>query len=233
MKLIRYGRNVALPDGTLGKKHSNPALSCDAIFADAKEQGKTAMSGQFFVGMGSTVRLVYCQFRKTGGWTLLLKATAKGDTFKYSSKHWTSRSTLNNKDPNADADQDAKYEQFNTMELTHLSAVFLGSKITWEVGPFHPITALNLMSGIPVVLGDTDGSTDAPAIKFDKTYFSSAASGTYMINSQSDQGSVRFGYSWHSSSSDSIVAVSFCTSLPFVLLFRTLPACRKHMCLNV
>ena len=203
-----YGRFVKMPAGSLGTS-KNPASSCDAIVA-AVPQSRPAV---YIIGIGSRVQKVFCDFvtisDEKEGWALLLKATAGSKVFAYDSRYWTRRNTLNKHTPSADVSaktgSDAKYPQYNSMEITHLRAHWLNNDgspsdlVDWRIGPFHPNTAFDLLRS-PQTLGDTDTHTATPDFKFDRTFFSSADQGTYSINNENEQGSVRWGYSWRSRS---------------------------------
>ena len=205
-----YGRFVKKAVGSLGTA-TNPAASCDSLAAKAPE----SRSGAYIIGIGTHVQTVYCDFcdkddcsksNKREGWTLLLKAKA-GTRFAYESRYWTRANTLNKHTVNNRLG-DAKYPQYNEMEITHLRARWLDNDglpntvlNEWRLGPFHPTTALQLLQQ-PQVLRDTSGVL-GPRFQLsrsDKKFFSSTNKGLYGINLDNDQGSVRWGYSWRSRS---------------------------------
>ncbi|MFT6816485.1 MAG: UDP-3-O-[3-hydroxymyristoyl] glucosamine N-acyltransferase [Myxococcota bacterium] len=57
----------------------------------------------------------YCDMAN-GGWTLALRSSDSGDTFKFLSSHWTTTSTLNPTSLDPETNSDAKFPAFNEVE---------------------------------------------------------------------------------------------------------------------
>ena len=113
-------------DGT-GGAYVDPSELANADLVDMDRVGASCRdapaTGPYVIDYGQGRMDVFCDMDKRGGgWTLLMKAQ-HGNTFGWSSAHWTSTTTLNEGDLTTD-NADAKYEPFNSMPVTAFLAVW-------------------------------------------------------------------------------------------------------------
>ena len=113
-------------DGT-GGAYVDPSELANADLVDMDRVGASCRdataTGPYVIDYGQGQINVYCDMDKRGGgWTLLMKAQ-HGNTFGWSSAHWTSTTTLNEGDLTTD-NADAKYEPWNSMPVTAFLAVW-------------------------------------------------------------------------------------------------------------
>ena len=122
------------------------------------------VDGQYYMNIkGSTVP-IYCLMNSTwngGGWMMMMKASATGDTFTYNSTYWTDvNTTLNSGDITRTA-ADAKYSSMNNTLVKDILAVwpdtgYTGGSIasppdswTWQMDNFYSSgTRTTIMNGL-------------------------------------------------------------------------------------
>jgi hypothetical protein len=128
-------------DGT-GGAFVDPSALADADLINMDRVGASCQdaqeTGPYEIDYGLGPISVYCDMEKhDGGWTLLMKA-AHGDTFGWSSNHWSATTTLNEGDLTTD-NGNSKYEPFNSMPVTAFLAVWPDDN-DWEVSS-HGLTS--------------------------------------------------------------------------------------------
>lgn len=111
---------------SIGNCADNAAISA----AQIREIGGPSIDGIYYILCGGVPREVFCLMNPRfdgGGWMLLMKM-APGNTFQFSSQHWTNATTLNASSTNMNR-EDAKFEVFNTVPVKDVLALFSASDI--------------------------------------------------------------------------------------------------------
>ena len=136
----------------------------------------------------------YCQNDlQDGGWTLVMKVAEGSDVFSFGSEHWTN-ATVYNEDDRSLEPTDAKFAAFNDHEFTEWLAHFpdFESGGFWRIGPFDPITSLELFQTPQALSEDATSLSD-----WNANYFSSQPGiQRYGIAQTIGNSGVRWGYSW-------------------------------------
>jgi hypothetical protein len=104
-----------------GTNSAYPAESAKVI----KDLTGTNTDGVYYINVNGVSTGTYCLMNEMydgGGWMMLMKATT-GNTFQYSSTHWTTTSTLNPTDLTRN-NADAKYAVFNTSNIKDIMAIW-------------------------------------------------------------------------------------------------------------
>lgn len=101
-----------------GMLQSNPAASCQSIYANCPGAGSRVYWLQ--PPADSSPFQAYCDMANDGGgWTLVAKLDGNQQTWAYGSAHWTTNDTFGASDPAFDRSE-AKIEGFNTMPFSAL-----------------------------------------------------------------------------------------------------------------
>ncbi len=109
----------------IGSSVSCPAQSPQEIY---NLYGTTA-NGTYWLNVNGTATQTYLimdrAYPNSGGWFLGMKGTKSGGSFWYSSAQWTDQtSTLNTSSLSNDVTTEAKFNAFNYLPVTQLTAVF-------------------------------------------------------------------------------------------------------------
>lgn len=116
----------------IGTFDSGGAISAQQI----KDLTNTTSDGIYYIKCGNTPRKTFCLMNPLydgGGWMLLMKMGI-GDTFGFSSPHWTTATTLNEMSLNITNIVDAKFDVFNHVPIKDIMLIFLKDDINGYTG---------------------------------------------------------------------------------------------------
>lgn len=106
----------------LGATYKNPARNALEIL----EVNGPSPDGVYWILCNNQPKPIYCLMDPKyngGGWMLLMKTASSGNTFAFSSPHWTQKTTLNDDNLNLEC-QDAKFDSFNSVLIKDVMAIF-------------------------------------------------------------------------------------------------------------
>jgi len=222
-----------LPARTLPGTGLNPSAPGASAKALQSAYGYTT-DGIYWINVNSQSTPVYCIMNPAvagGGWMMIMKATT-GNTFQYSSPHWTTATTLNPGDTTRN-NADAKFNTFNYTPGTDLLAIFpdspnqggsisvSGYNWTWYQPSFgsasgfnsgQAISALQLFGGGQPTTGGNSGSGGQNwggtgwYIQRADTYagWNNAGAGPNIFSSQTDIHFYGFNYSNYGNSNANV-----------------------------
>ena len=135
---VRAAQNVVTDNG--GYKYPDGSYAKDCLgyrIGNASFQPITT-SGVFWIKPTSAAAFkVHCDMTtRGGGWTLILKADGRRNTFRYASAYWANTATLNPNDTALDL-KEAKFASYNTVSMAQIligmrDPISMSTKVRWN-----------------------------------------------------------------------------------------------------